>query len=151
MVDSYMARKNSIKVTNRNKKLLSSSFQIHQTNITLIFQLPAEQLLPPELYATPPPPSLYSNPNRNPLNLTQMPELEPRYHLEPRSLAMDSRSCSNSPPVRFNPENNSVYYSKSVLDRTTNTLPHLKPTRKNGKFFSNAFLQNLNLKQQFPG
>ncbi|CAD0206042.1 unnamed protein product [Chrysodeixis includens] len=93
--------------------------------------LPAEQLLPPELYATPPPPSLYSNPNRNPLNLTQMPELEPRYHLEARSLAMDSRSCSNSPPVRFNPENNSVYFSKSVLDRTTNTLPHLKP-RING-------------------
>ncbi|XP_063898490.1 nephrin [Helicoverpa armigera] len=93
--------------------------------------LPAEQLLPPELYATPPPPSLYSNPNRNPLNLTQMPELEPRYHLEPRSLVMDSRSCNNSPPVRFNTENNSVYFNKSVLDRTA-TLPHLKPSRING-------------------
>ncbi|KAG6444116.1 hypothetical protein O3G_MSEX003223 [Manduca sexta] len=86
--------------------------------------LPAEQLMPPELYATPPP-TIYSNPNRNPLNLAQMPELEPRYHLEPRSLAMDPRSCSNSPPVRFNADN-SVYYSKGVLDRTNNTLPHLK-------------------------
>ncbi|XP_028037558.1 nephrin-like [Bombyx mandarina] len=85
--------------------------------------LPAEQLMPPELYATPPP-TIYSNSSRNPLNLTQMPDLEPRYHLEPRSLmTQDSRSCSNSPPVRFNTDN-TVYYSKGV-DRT-NTLPHLK-------------------------
>ncbi|XP_049882104.1 titin-like [Pectinophora gossypiella] len=92
--------------------------------------LPAEQLMPPELYATPPPPAIYSNPNRNPLNLAQMPDLEPRYHLEPRSL-VDSRSCSNSPPVRFNTDTNSVYFSKNVVDRPTNTLPHLKP-RNNG-------------------
>ncbi|KAL4703891.1 hypothetical protein ACJJTC_013068, partial [Scirpophaga incertulas] len=82
--------------------------------------LPAEQLMPPELYASPP--TLYSNP-RNPLNLTQMPDLEARYHL-------DSRSCSSSPPVRFNPEGGSVYFSKAALDRSTNTLPHLK-TRLN--------------------
>lgn len=42
-----------------------------------VLQLPAEQLMPPELYVSPPP-SIYSNPNRNPLNLAQMPELEPR-------------------------------------------------------------------------
>ncbi|XP_060807927.1 nephrin [Amyelois transitella] len=93
--------------------------------------LPAEQLMPPEMYSTPPPPALYSNPNRNPLNLAQMPDLEHRYHLEPRSLVMDSRSCSNSPPVRFNTDN-SVYYNKNVLERPTNTLPHLKPSRVNG-------------------
>ncbi|XP_053620626.1 nephrin-like [Plodia interpunctella] len=93
--------------------------------------LPAEQLMPPELYSTPPAPSLYSNPNRNPLNLAQMPDLEHRYHLEPRSLVMDSRSCSNSPPVRFNTDN-SVYFNKSMLERPTNTLPHTKPTRVNG-------------------
>ncbi|XP_072933883.1 uncharacterized protein [Epargyreus clarus] len=91
--------------------------------------LPAEQLMPPELYATPPPPSLYSNPNRNPLNLAQMPELEPRYHLEPRSLmAQDNRT--NSPPVRFNTDNNSAYFNKSILDRTS-TLPHLKTRNVN--------------------
>ncbi|XP_052747785.1 B-cell receptor CD22-like [Galleria mellonella] len=95
--------------------------------------LPAEQLMPPELYSTPPPPALYSNPNRNPLNLTQMPELEPRFSLDPRlQKQQDSRSCSNSPPVRFNTENNSAYFSKSMLDRPTNTLPHLKPSRLNG-------------------
>ncbi|CAH0403745.1 unnamed protein product [Chilo suppressalis] len=86
--------------------------------------LPAEQLLPPELYASPP--ALYSNP-RNPLNLAQMPDLDSRY-LESR---LDSRSCSNSPPVRFNADNSAVYFSKPVLDRTNNTLPHLK-TRLNG-------------------
>ncbi|XP_026324421.1 uncharacterized protein LOC113233513 [Hyposmocoma kahamanoa] len=89
--------------------------------------LPAEQLMPPEMYATPPPPAIYSNPSRNPLNLAQMPELEPRYHLEPRLM---DRSCSNSPPVRFNTDN-TVYFNKSLLDRHTNTLPHLK-TRING-------------------
>ncbi|CAG9789977.1 unnamed protein product [Diatraea saccharalis] len=87
--------------------------------------LPAEQLMPPELYASPP--TLYSNP-RNPLNLAQMPDIDTRYHLESR---LDSRSCSNSPPVRFNTDNNTVYFSKPVLDRPTNTLPHLK-SRLNG-------------------
>ncbi|KAI8433768.1 hypothetical protein MSG28_015743 [Choristoneura fumiferana] len=72
-------------------------------------KLPAEQLMPPELYATPPP-SLYSNP-RNPLNLAQMPELEHRFHMEPR-LTMDSRSCSNSPPVRFNTDNSNSMAQK---------------------------------------
>ncbi|KAI5643453.1 immunoglobulin domain-containing protein [Phthorimaea operculella] len=94
--------------------------------------LPAEQLMPPELYASPPPPALYSNPNRNPLNLAQMPELEPRYHIEQRSSLAD-RSCSNSPPVRFNTDTNSVYYSKNVLDRPTNTLPHLKRVNGNSQ------------------
>ncbi|XP_061725215.1 B-cell receptor CD22-like [Cydia pomonella] len=76
--------------------------------------LPAEQLMPPELYATPPP-SLYSNP-RTPLPLP-LPELDHRY------LERDGR-CSNSPPVRFNTDN-SVYYNK-MMERSTNTLPHLK-------------------------
>ncbi|CAG9116317.1 unnamed protein product [Plutella xylostella] len=96
-------------------------------------QLPAEQLMPPDMYSRDH--SLYSQPSRTPLGVAQMPDIEPRYHLDPRSLQVlgaESRSCSSSPPVRFNQETSSVYFNKSMLDRPMNTLPHLSKHRVNG-------------------
>ncbi|KAG7295240.1 hypothetical protein JYU34_022218 [Plutella xylostella] len=95
--------------------------------------LPAEQLMPPDMYSRDH--SLYSQPSRTPLGVAQMPDIEPRYHLDPRSLQVlgaESRSCSSSPPVRFNQETSSVYFNKSMLDRPMNTLPHLSKHRVNG-------------------
>uniref|UniRef100_S4P591 Uncharacterized protein n=1 Tax=Pararge aegeria TaxID=116150 RepID=S4P591_9NEOP len=67
------------------------------------------------------PPAIYSG-LRNPLHLAQMPEIDP-YHLDP-GLMQEFRT--NTPPVRVNAENSSVYYNKSSLDRGTSTLPHRK-------------------------
>lgn len=100
--------------------------------------LPPEQLMAPEMYSTIYRPMGYS---RNPL-ITQMPDIEPKSYLH--NISQDSsRSCSGSPPIRFNTDTNSVYFNKNMLDRTTNTLPHMPRHRINATASSQLLTTDL--------